>query len=209
MRKIEDIVNCGDDLVCIYFSDGTTLEIPAGLAMKAGFRVSMDLSDEALDNLIYEVDKNKCYNAAMHYLELRDRSEQEMRLHLSSKYKNSGAIIERTIARLKRNGFLDDRSFARLWVSDRVAHKPESRSLIKRELLQKGISKEIADEAIEGIDDAACAYLVGLKKARLMENLDYPTFARRLAAFLSRRGYNMETVRSTINRLWHEVSEKE
>lgn len=208
MRSIKDVINRSDNLVCIFFTDGTTLEIPVELMVKAGFRISMDIPDEALDNLIYEVDKNRCYSAALRYLEFRDRSEQEIRSHLLPKYKDSSVVVERTIERLKQNRLLDDRSFARFWVSGRIAHKPESRSLIRRELLQKGISENIANEAVDKIDDAACAYKAGLKKGWLMKDLDYPTFARRLGAFLSRRGYNMEIVRSTINRLWQEVSEK-
>jgi SOS response regulatory protein OraA/RecX len=71
-------------------------------------------------------------------------------------------------------------------------------------LRQKGVTTEIANEVVEGLDDESAAYKVGLKKARALSGLDYREFHRYLADHLRRRGFNYETIRAAVTRLWQE-----
>ena len=195
-------------MVDVLFDDQSTISIDKRLAEKAGLRLYSEIDIRSLDNIIKEDDADRCYEAALNYLEYRPRSEAELKQHLLYKRRFQDESVTNAIARLKKLNLIDDRAFAENWTRDRIAFRPKSRLMIKRELLQKGVGFYIASEATQGVEDEAGAYKAGLKKARLLKGLEYPEFARRLAAYLARRGYAVDAVNSVTMRLWHEITGK-
>ena len=110
-----------------------------------------------------------------------------MRSRLEERYPSS--IVNEVITRLREQGVLDDAKFATLWKESREAHRPRSASAIKRELVSKGVDRELAEETVSDIDDEETAYRTGLKMARRLESADRVTFQRRLFGYLRRRGF--------------------
>ena len=195
-------------MVDVLFDDESTISIDKRLAEKAGLRLYSEIDIRSLDKIIKEDDADRCYEAALNYLEYRPRSEAELKQHLLYKRRFQGESVTNAIAKLKKLNLIDDRVFAENWTRDRIAYRPKSRLMIKRELLQKGVDYDIANEATQGVEDEAGAYKAGLKKARLLKGLEYPEFARRLSAYLARRGYAVDAVNSVTMRLWHEITGK-
>ncbi|MFH1612897.1 MAG: regulatory protein RecX, partial [bacterium] len=65
---------------------------------------------------------------------------------LEKKLKNrkiSKEEIEKTINFFKKLNLIDDRLFAKQWIEQRIRFKPRGKKLIEKELLFKGISKEL------------------------------------------------------------------
>ncbi len=192
----------------VLFDDGSTISIAKRLAEKAGLRLHSEIDIRSLDKIIKEDDAERCYEAALNFLEFRPRSEAEFKQHLLYKRHFQSESVTGAILRLKKLKLIDDRVFAENWTRDRIAFRPKSRLMIKRELLQKGVGFDIASEATQGVEDEAGAYKAGLKKARLLKGLEYHDFARRLSAYLARRGYAVDAVNSVTMRLWHETTGK-
>jgi regulatory protein len=192
--------------VDVLFDDDSTISVNRGLAEKAGLRSYSEIDSRTLDKLIKEDDAERCHEAALNYLEYRPRSEAELRQHLLYKKHFLAESVTSTIARLKKLKLINDRVFAENWTRDRAAFRPKSRFMIKRELMQKGIDFDIANEATKGIEDQASAYKAGLKKARLLKQVDYREFVKRLSAYLARRGYASDVVNNVTIRLWHEIT---
>jgi regulatory protein len=144
-----------------------------------------------------------CLNAAYRYLSYRPRSEGEMRSRLSQRgFKDS--VIDRTINTLLQQGLLDDYKFAEFWKENRLAFKPRSKRLIKKELLDKSVSPDVVEQVIQDIDDEDNAYVLGRNRLHSLEGLDYADFYRRLSSFLVYRGFPYEITRRIIGRLWRE-----
>ena len=99
---------------------------------------------------------------------------------------------------------MDDASFAKLWRDNRETLNPRSAAAIKRELILKGVAREIAEEAVQDVDDQDSAYRAGLKLARRLEQADFSTFQHRLSGHLQRRGFSRSVTRESIARLWEE-----
>lgn len=189
------------------FDDGSNIEVNSEIIETAGIRVGREIDVEGLGRRIKQVDSEKCYEAALHFLEFRARSEEELRRHLLTKRKFDVESVEHALEKLKEVRLIDDKSFAESWTKDRLTFKPRSRLMIKRELLLKGVDQETAGAATEDIDDAESAFQAGLKKARLLKNLEYPDFYRKLAGFLGRRGYGGDAVHGAVKRLWSHMSD--
>ncbi|MFA5079387.1 MAG: regulatory protein RecX [Dehalococcoidia bacterium] len=150
----------------------------------------------------------QCYEAALKYIEYRPRSEAEVHRHLMFKRRFSDESINRAIARLKKLKLIDDATFSEMWARERVSHRHKSSLMIKRELMQKGVDGSIIQRVTGGIDDEANALRAGVSKARRLKDLEYTEFYKRLAAYLSRKGYGADLVKGVVARLWESRSDE-
>jgi regulatory protein len=144
-------------------------------------------------------------DAALRFLSYRSRSEAEVRRRLSRRFPAS--LIEGAIADLKEQGLLDDAAFARLWRQSREERRPRGASAIRWELLRMGVSREVAEEALEGLDEEGAAHRAGKAMLRRLGRTEYDVFREKLAAHLHQRGFGAETIRKTVRRLWEELSD--
>ncbi len=124
---------------------------------------------------------------AMQLLERMDRTEQNLRRKLTEKDFTPDEV-EDAIAYVKSYHYLDDKRYARTYVRFHGASKSSTR--LYQDLLQKGIDKETAreaiDEAYEGDEDAQIRAL--LEKKHYDPNMDRKE-KQRIYAFLMRRGF--------------------
>jgi regulatory protein len=149
---------------------------------------------------------HKCREVALRYLDYRSRSESELMQYLSKDNKFTRDEIETVLRSLKKIGLIDDKRFAEIWVRSRTTYRQKSKFMIKRELLQKGVPTDIIDDALAIVNDEESALSVGLKKAKLLKDIDYGTFFTRMSSFLARRGYNSDVARSVTIKLWESRS---
>ena len=151
------------------------------------------------------------YDRALDLLALRARSVSELRQKLIRKGEPADAVDE-AIERLKAQKFLDDEQFARQFARSKVVGAGASRRRIAMELGRKGIERSLADAAIddlaesEGLDVSAAIHKVAEKKWRSLAKLDPETATRRLYAFLARRGFNPDEIRSAMQAIKADVS---
>ena len=108
------------------------------------------------------------------------------------------------VAKLKEQRFLDDVAFAQQWAENRGTHSPRSRTMVRSELRLKGVAPEIAQTAVEDLDDAEAAYQAGSRRSLRIKTADYQEFRRRLWDFLRRRGFSYDVTSRAVERLWRE-----
>ena len=192
--------------VNISLDDGSILSLGAETALKKGLRVGQQLSTADIAALKQADRRQSGYDAAARYLSYRPRSEQEMRLYLQ-KHRFSQEDTEVVLGRLKEQGLIDDAAFAAFWKENRQSFSPRSSYLTGLELRQKGVPREIIEQAVGAIDDDENAYRAGQGKARLLKTADYQDFRRRLGDYLRRRGFGYGTIIGAIERLWREKQE--
>ena len=145
---------------------------------------------------------DRAYQASLRLLTYRPRSRHQVRQRLSSHF-STGAVLQ-VLALLEDRGYLNDVAFAMAWRESREAHQPRSAVLIRRELQQRGVAREVADAAVAGLDEEDNAYQAGHRRTRALQRVDYVTFRRRLGDYLRRRGFRSDVVRRTLDRLWQE-----
>ena len=99
---------------------------------------------------------------------------------------------------------VDDVAFAQFWKDNRESFRPRSQWLTRQELRRKGVTTEVIDEVLAGLDDADSAYRAASAKARSLRQSEYPNFHRRLGDYLRRRGFGYGVIQRTVKRLWQE-----
>jgi regulatory protein len=122
-------------------------------------------------------------------------------------------VIEETIQKGEAAGLLDDRLFAKLWVEDRLLYHPLSRRAVARELAEKGITPEIANELLEEQypQEKEKEIVLKLAQTRLAryQNLDQDRRIRRTVAFLTRKGFNASLATRIVYSLEKEQVDQE
>lgn len=107
----------------------------------------------------------------------------------------------------EQRGYLDDALLAALLVTSGVQRRGQGRVAIARTLNQRGIPREIADEALSVLedDDAERALEYARSKAGGMRRYDEDTAVRRLVGQLSRRGYAGSVALTAARTAWRET----
>lgn len=138
---------------------------------------------------------------AMRLLRGRPRSRFEITQALRRRGVDA-QIAMAVVDDLQRAGWIDDAKFARLWVRDRLALRPSGRRRLRLELIARGVSTPLVEDAlaeilpIERESDVALAQ--AQRRAARLANLPPDVATRRLAGWLQRRGFSGEVVASVI-----------
>lgn len=110
-------------------------------------------------------------------------------------------IAERLLARFTEIGLIDDEAFAESMIRRQAAAGGLSRRRVEHRLLQKGVSREVAESAVATIDpqeEYRSALDLAMRQQRRLAGLEPAVARRRLAGVLARRGYPPDTVRGVV-----------
>jgi regulatory protein len=162
-----------------------------------------------------ETDPGVVLNAAARFLELRSRSVDEVRKHLTAAA-FPPPLVEGAIERLLQLGWLDDRAFATAWVESRDRARPRGQVALRRELALKGIDRETVDDVLAQRDEAGrddadgesgtrsrggsadeiAAERLLTKSRGALQRIDDPRLRRqRVYALLARNGFDPDVCR--------------
>ncbi|MFP3397948.1 regulatory protein RecX [Brevibacterium sp. SIMBA_078] len=145
-----------------------------------------DDEDDAPD---FDADYAQAKKTAMNMLAMRDHSSDELRKKLLKRDLMPEAI-DVLIEKLQNSRLLNDEEFAHRFARAQRENRKLSRSVLKRELSKKGISPELASDAVADIDgEEELAREVAEKKAASTRRLDYAVRERRILGMLARRGF--------------------
>ena len=192
--------------VSVFLDGAFAFGLPALVAHDEGLRLG-DLIDAArAAALVARDEAARATSAAVAFLGYRPRSEKEVRDRLRQKGYATEAV-DQAVAKVAGWGYLDDANFARLWVDGRSGSR--GRRLLEQELRHKGVERETAREALDeaALDELGAALEAGRKRLRQIGGADPAASRRRLGAYLVRRGYGYDTVRTVLERLLGEADE--
>ena len=143
-------------------------------------------------------DRERAYSLALGLLARRDHSAAELARKLAMK-RLPAEVIEETVERLRRIGYLDDRRYARRWAEAARASGRAVGPRLRLELLRRGIAEEtVAAVLAETAPADGEETLVRTILARRFPAFD-PRHApegerRRVFAYLQRRGFPARTI---------------
>jgi regulatory protein len=169
--------------------------IPAGFSRLSSVLFA-DVEDSPEESAA-ACDVDALENSLLKKLNSQDMSVFEVQQWLAGKDAPEADAAE-LIAKCERLNYLNDERLAHELVSRLSERKGKSKSVISRELRQRGISTAVIETALEAIDDEEelhKATELALQRVRQFSRFDDATAERRLVGFLSRRGYSGHIVR--------------
>jgi regulatory protein len=191
--------------VSVFIDGRFAFALPAIVAVQRGLRRGVALDEGAVRELDAIAAGEKATEVALHFVAYRPRSEREVRDRLRRRAFVPEAI-DYAIEKLRGWRYLDDRAFAEYWVENRTEHAPRGRRALASELRAKGVERDVVDDILEEreLNEDEAALDLARKRLRSLASLDAETQKRRLAAFLSRRGYDWDVIRPVLKELFAE-----
>lgn len=156
-----------------------------------------------------DVERDEAYvqakQSALDYLAHKARTEQEVRRKLRGIDVSVG-VIERVLARLEELGYLDDEAYAHNYVRNRFSNKKYGPIRIRRELVERGVDRSVADEAVADLlgdrDVGEAAWVHAQKRwPRLSDEQDPRRRKQKMYRYLRRRGFSSDTIYTVLDRL--------
>ena len=133
-------------------------------------------------------------------LNYRLRSENELKARLKQKG-FSEELAETTVSFLKDKEFIDDRVFAKGWVSSRLK-RPLGLRKIEQELAQKGLAQETIQDALaqakEHYNESQVVSQLAQQRFSKLKDIEPLKAKVRVYAYLTRRGFSPEVVGEVI-----------
>lgn len=190
--------------VAVFIDEAFAFGLDINTLAKFNLKKNDTLTSERISEILLAEEKKKVQNSAFRYLANRSHSEKELKLKL----KNKGFaenLIDEVLEELKAAKFIDDEQFALSFSRSRINSKQMGARLLRQELWQKGIEKEIVDKTVKLIyqdfpEEKLAASLVEKRKTKY-KNLDAFEQKKKLHDFLIRRGFNWEIVQKMLEKL--------
>ncbi|HOW36261.1 MAG TPA: regulatory protein RecX [Candidatus Omnitrophota bacterium] len=137
-------------------------------------------------------------------LKVRGRSEAEIKERLRQK-EFPDSVIAQTLQYLHQMRLVDDRQFAKDWVSAR-GEKSFGLRRIASELKQKGIADEIINEELEQLrnshhEEETAFTLAKQQQLKRCKNMEKERAMQRIFQYLAHRGFNPEIIEDTLRKL--------
>ena len=176
----------------IYIDDEYAFSLSSKAAMT--LHAGQPVDESRLENLKQEDEREQAFERCLHYLSVRARSRKEIFTYLGKRGFSPDAARS-AVSRLEDYGYIDDESFAALWVESRRKHRPRGSFALRCELAEKGVEQKIIDQALAAYDETEAAHRAASKKAARWSGLPERERKAKIYNFLKQRGFSLETCR--------------
>jgi regulatory protein len=178
------------EMVRVHLSDGSFFLLHQEVFERAGLFAGTQLDSETKSQLLERSERVRARVQALRLLARGAHTRRGLARKLATRGFGRDAIGY-AVARMSQLGYLDDSSFAQLWVRARLSSGKDGATALYRGLLSRGVPRTLAQEVI----DDMYPHDEEVRHARqLSEGLSRRAAARRLAG----RGFRSRAIAAVI-----------
>lgn len=204
-QKITDIQprDKNSSLLKIYLDEKPYVDVPSVLVENSGLRIGLEIEAIVIEKLIIAEEMIRAKKNALELLQEKIYSKSQITRFLE-KEGFRDETVETIVTELIQTGHIRDRKFAVKWIHRRLKSNPRGRMVLKQELIEKGVDKETAEQALNEVcaeDEAKLALQIAQKQSKKYTRLPNYVAQRRLHGYLARRGYDSELILKIIQQV--------
>ena len=177
----------------VYIDEAFVLGLHEETIILAKLKVGKQVNGPALVEALKRDEAKRAWDDALVTLGAAPRACREIERKLARRYPPE--VVQGVLERLTNGGWLNDAEFARSYIR---SHQAYGERRLLQDLARRGVAKTVATEAVQELlgdaDMTEQARAAAEQRLRRMEGADRDTAQRRLVGFLSRRGYDFETI---------------
>ena len=190
--------------VLVFLEDGACLKVTEQELLDFGLRSGDDLDEAALQKLKEAAGVSNVKATAADLIGKRAMSRRDLERKLREK--GAGEADARYAAEwLEAIGAINDAEYAAL-LARHCAGKGYGPARVREKLREKGVPRELWDDALEQLPDNA-EQIDRFLESKLRGQIPDEKEKKRLADALLRRGYSWSEVRAGLNRLGADIFE--
>ena len=181
--------------VNVYLDDKFGFGIDLDNFVLLHLKVDQELTEKEIEEIVKKAEFQKTYDKLLRFAMVRPRSEKEVTDYFRRK-KVHESMHEKLLDKLKHLELIDDAKFAKWWVEQRGNFKPKPKRILKIELTQKGIVKEIIENVLGEtvVDEEKMAKDLIERKAYKWKGLEAREARRKMSQYLAGKGFNWDII---------------
>lgn len=187
------------------YSFGADIETVIKFQLKPG----KIISQKTILEIVKKEELTRLFDSSLKFLSYRPRSQKEVKQYIIQKISkkeqlkyreaSESSLIVEIIKKLKKYKYINDLEFAKWWIESRNKSLPKGQRLIKSELIQKGIDREIIDKVLGNlVNQTELAKQAMNKKIKKWHKLSAIDFKKKTHIYLASRGFDFDTIRETV-----------
>ena len=193
----------------VFLGENCMLKLHQDIIAKYQISDASDITDELFAEIKQAEELKEATEYSYLLLSYRTRSENEMIERLKRKKFSQGTITA-VINAFKNSNLINDKDFAKNIAEDKIKSKMIGSERIREDMVRKGIDRQTAEDAVKNalendsgeiLDEDEKAYRALIKRRKQISETDFRTLHRKLFDYLSRRGFNYDTIEKALQRL--------
>lgn len=186
----------------IHLDGSYSFSITLDAIVSNGLKKGQQLCKSEVKTLIIESEKEKVLAKVLNFLSYRPRSQREITNRMK-KYTSHLELHKSTIEKeitnyLINHDLINDLSFAKWFITQRMRHRPRSQRRLMSELYAKGISNEIAVQAIQDSAFDELNELQKVLKKKLKNQKLRPANKQKIINYLLRQGFSYHDITQSL-----------
>ncbi len=201
--KIEKYQKLKSGKYKVYLEDDRKLELYEDSILKYNLLISKELDDKLIEEIQKDNNYLDAYYLSLKYLDIRPRSKKEINDNLVKKGFDSEVIID-TIKKLERQGYINDLSFGRMFLNNKLITTSNGPLKIRKELQQHNLSDEDINNILEDYTEDIQIEKINKQINRIVKsnhNKGNVYIKRKINMDLNNEGFSSSLVESAINSL--------
>ena len=184
----------------IYLSDGRKIKLNEDVILKHKLLYKKEIDEFLLDEITDDNNNYDIYNKCVNYIGVRLRSIHEMREYMQRKGVTE-EVIKDTIKKLLKNKLLDDDTFTKAFVTDKMKFTTMGPYRIEQELQKHFIDQTIISKYINEIDYDLLETKINKQITKLIKsNKNKPNLKNKIYHNLLNLGYSSEFILENLNK---------
>ncbi len=149
--KIIKFKKVSNDKYKIYLDDGKEISLFEDVIVNNNLLLTKEIKEDELEALLNQNNDVYVYQMSIRFISIRMRSKSEVFNYLLKK-NIPESLINSTINKLIKKGYLDDLRFSKSYVNDKMLLSNYGPYKIRENLVKLGIEIDVINEVIESID---------------------------------------------------------
>ncbi len=149
--KIEKYTKLKDNRYSVKIDD-LNIKLYDDVIVKYELLRKKEISETLFEEITEYNDSLESYYKALKYLNRKLRTEKELFTYLNKEYKKS--VINNTIERLKKEGYLNEETYLKAYLIDQINLSTSGPNKIKKDLIKLGLNEEEINNHLSKIEDS-------------------------------------------------------
>lgn len=195
--KIADIGTYKGETVYIETEDGEKYFVHQSMIYEFHLKKGMEIPPSALEEVLHENLYRKAKERALYLLDKREYGYAELFHKLEENYDED--ICYRVCNKLAELHLIDDRRYAARLAEYYSCTKKFGKYRAKQEIMRRGISSSLAEEALAEYEDGAVERLREVVERKYERYLTDRKGAEKVKAALVRQGYSFSEIKEVLS----------
>lgn len=182
----------------IYVDDEYRATVDSDFWYSERYKNLKEINEDELTELLSAVGFRRAYSKGLDFLSRRPYGKKELIRKLCEKG-HERETAEKACERLEELELLNDEEYARILSEELFERKGYGKKRINQELIYRGIDREIAQNAVDALDNDAVKRIILVIRKKYLNKLDDEKGKRRAVDGLLRLGYSYSDIKTALS----------